>query len=354
MSDRLLYSEHDYPVFQNRVYHTYEEARNCPVGSIRIVEDGETGLVHNADFTPDVMVYDEDYQNEQGNSPSFRAHLETVRGIVLDQLGNRELVEVGCGKAYFLEMLQQFGAEIHGFDPTYQGSNPAVQKHYFASGVGLSGRGIILRHVLEHVENPFSFLVKIAEANGGTGLIYIEVPCFEWICRARAWFDIFYEHVNYFRMSDFQRMFGSIAESGRLFGDQYLYVVADLSTLRRPRIDRSNRVDFPADFTREISDLGVSESDREQPTVVWGGASKGVVFSLLRERSGRPVDHVIDINAEKQGAYLPKTGVRVQSPDEVLVGLPQRAPIYVMNPNYLPEIRKMTGDRFTYLGVGRD
>ena len=28
------------------------------------------------------------------------------------------------------------------------------------------------------------------------------------------------------------------------------------------------------------------------PTVVWGGASKGVIFSLLRERAGKPVEFV--------------------------------------------------------------
>jgi len=354
MGDRLLYSADDYPVFQNRMYRSYQEARACPVGSIRIVEDGRTGLVRNAAFDPEVMVYDEAYQNEQGNSPSFRAHLETVRGIVLRTLGDRELVELGCGKGYFLEMLQQAAADIRGFDPTYQGSNAAVERHCFAPGVGLRGQGIILRHVLEHVQEPVSFLQNIAEANGGKGLIYIEVPCLEWICEARAWFDIFYEHVNYFRMSDFRRMFGRIVESGRLFGDQYIYVVADLSTLRLPLIDQDDRVAFPDDLTRAISDLGETEGDRRHPIVLWGGASKGVIFCLLRERAGRPVDHVIDINPQKQGAYLPKTGLRVQSPEDVLPRLPAGAPIYVMNPNYLAEIRDMTAGRYTYLGVGND
>jgi len=39
-------------------------------------------------------------------------------------------------------------------------------------------------------------------------LIYIEVPCFDWICLHRSWFDVFYQHFN-FRLADFDRVFGS-------------------------------------------------------------------------------------------------------------------------------------------------
>src|SRR3546814_9608010 len=61
--------------------------------------------------------------------------------------------------------------------------------------------------------------------------IYIEVPCFDWIVEHSAWFDVFYEHVNYFRLADLRAMFGTVHEAGHLFGGQYLYIVADLSTL---------------------------------------------------------------------------------------------------------------------------
>ena len=91
----------------------------------------------------------------------------------------------------------------------------------------------LLRHVLEHIQDPVSFLAEIANANQG-GQIYIEVPCFDWILEHKAWFDLFYEHVNYFRLDDLRRMFGTVHEAGHLFGGQYLYVVADLASLRDP------------------------------------------------------------------------------------------------------------------------
>ena len=111
----------------------------------------------------------------------------------------KSLLEVGCGKGLFLERLLAAGFDVTGLDPTYEGSNPRVIREFFTPEVGIRAEGIVLRHVLEHVQDPVAFLAGLREANGGRGTIYIEVPCLDWIASHHAWFDIFYEHVNYFR-----------------------------------------------------------------------------------------------------------------------------------------------------------
>jgi len=45
-------------------------------------------------------------------------------------------------------------------------------------GVGEEGDGLILRHVLEHIQNPIKFLQELSLANKEKGRVYIEVPCF--------------------------------------------------------------------------------------------------------------------------------------------------------------------------------
>jgi hypothetical protein len=348
---RLLYSQDDFPIFQNRMYNSADEAQNCPRGNIRIVEDLKTGLVYNDAFDSALVDYDAAYQNEQANSAPFRQHLNWAVELISENMGLDDLVEVGCGKGTFLEMLSDRGASITGFDPTYEGENPLIQRHYFGPGLGISAKGLVLRHVLEHIPDPYSFLCQLRDANGGGGLIYIEVPCFDWICDARSWFDIFYEHVNYFRLPDFRKMFGNVAAMGRCFGGQYLYIIGDLSSLREPEYDPKDPVMFPDDFTASLPDdaEGSSTSD-----IVWGGASKGVIYALLRERAGAPVEAVVDINPNKQGRFLAGTGLRVSAPDDVLPNLPRSARILVMNPNYSEEIRKISNDKFTYVEVGND
>jgi len=346
----VLYRQSGLPIFQNRMYDSEAEARACPKGDMCLVEDLRSGLIYNAAFQPDVMVYDAHYQNEQGRSPLFKAHLESVADIITRHMGETGLVEVGCGKGMFLEMLLDRGVDVTGFDPTYEGTNPRVVREYLAPGANIRAQGLIMRHVLEHVPNPYKFLGELREANQGGGLIYIEVPCFDWIREHKAWFDIFYEHVNYFRISDFNRMFGTVLESGRIFGGQYLFVVADLASLREPAISERDRASLPDDFMS-----GVEEplSGGRVQAAIWGGASKGVIFALLKERCGSPVATVIDINPAKQGKYLPATGLLVQSPEQAMAHLPPGSTIYVMNSNYLEEIKAMSRNAYSYVVVDR-
>lgn len=351
ISLRVLYRQRDLPIFQNRMYETSEAGRACPKGDMLLVEDMQSGLVRNAAFDPSRMDYDSAYQNEQGTSEKFQQHLYKVVQLIETKMGKAGLVEVGCGKGTFLELLLSHGADVVGYDPTYEGNNKKVTREYFSEELGIRGQGLILRHVLEHIANPVDFLFRLAAANGGSGLIYIEVPCFDWICDHRAWFDIFYEHVNYFRLSDFYRIFGRVFHADRGFGGQYLRVIGDLSTLRRPVRDADDPVSFPADFNQRLE---TEANTKIGPCIVWGGASKGVIFSLLRERAGFPVDRVIDINPAKQGRFLPATGLKVFGPEMGLAGLPPGSLIYVMNPNYLAEIQAMVGPDFICKGMSHD
>jgi hypothetical protein len=350
-----LYRQSQFPVLQNRVYNNSDEARNCVSGDIDIVQNLKTGLIYNAAFNSELMIYDVNYNNEQGVSGVFKEHLNWVAHVVELYLGKKNLIEVGCGKGFFLELLLQSGFDITGFDSTYDGVNPKIIKRYFEPGIIKSpADGLILRHVLEHIPEPIDFLYRLKESNGDTGLIYIEVPCFDWIVKNRTWFDIFYEHVNYFRLDDFKRMFGRVVECGHCFGGQYLYVVADLSTLREPKFSEMDGLKFPVDFLKGLNNFPVNQQsllNEKSAVAVWGGASKGVIYSLLRERMGIPVDIIIDVNPAKQGKFLPATGLRVYSPDEALKILEPNTAVYVMNSNYLYEIKELSNNRFNYIGV---
>jgi hypothetical protein len=355
---RELYEARQLPVFQNRMFHSEQEARDCAKGDVVLVQDLETGLIFNQAFKPELMQYDADYQNEQAESTVFQRHLEQMSALVVNHFRGDSLIEVGCGKGRFLELLQGIGFEIRGADPTYEGSNPAVIKEYYTPDLGLRADGIILRHVLEHVKDPVSFLSNIRDANGGSGKIYIEVPCFDWICRHRSWVDIFYEHVNYFRLADFYRMFDVVHEAGHTFGGQYLYAVADLATIKPPAFDAADQVDFPAEFLGPVNEyvkrVKEQSADHGLPAAIWGGASKGVIFALFMQRAGAKIDLVIDINPAKQGKYLAATGLRVQSPEEAIGRLTAGADLFVMNSNYLKEIQDRTEHQFNYLLVEHD
>jgi len=341
---KSLYHVEGLPLLQNKLFPTKAAARRCACGDIDLVQDERTGLVFNAAFRPELVDYDATYDNEQSLSPRFQEHLAYVITILEQEVGREEIVEVGCGKGYFLEQLACAGFDVLGIDPTYEGQNPRVIKQYFRADLGVRGKALVLRHVLEHIANPYAFLKLLRDANGGGGLIYIEVPCLEWIQARNAWFDVFYEHVNYFRIADFMHLFGDVRRAEKTFGGQYLSIVADLGSLRAPAGEPDDQVRFPETFAASI------EERPRIPYAIWGGGSKGVIFSLLMSRSGYIPNAVIDINPRKQGRYLPITGLKITSPN-VLAELPHDTTVYVMNGNYLPEIKRQMQDRFACLAI---
>ena len=45
-----LYEQSAFPIWQNRMYDSAQEARACPKGDIRLVQDDASGLVYDAAF----------------------------------------------------------------------------------------------------------------------------------------------------------------------------------------------------------------------------------------------------------------------------------------------------------------
>jgi SAM-dependent methyltransferase len=356
MTDNIIYRMDGLPVQQNRYYATATEAVACPVGNLMLLQDPLTGIVHNAAFRPELMIYDKNYQNEQGYSKVFEQHLYQVMAIVRGHFIGKSILEIGCGKGRFLKLMRDQGFSVVGIDPAYEGDDPCVVKEPFLASLDMTGDAIILRHVLEHIQDPMPFLTSIAEANGGRGLIYIEVPCFDWIRDHRAWFDLYYEHVNYFRLSDFFRIFDRILDAGSFFGGQYLYVVADLGSLRMNPKEDVHRFHLSADFFDGIDRaIAATKNQRGSKRIIWGGGSKGVIFALhLLRRAEEIPNFVIDINPFKQGRYLPVTGLQVLSPEDGLSAMARHDVVFVMNSNYFDEITATAGGEFTYYKVDQN
>ena len=343
------------PAYQNKMFDSAAAARLCPRGDVVLVQDTASGLVHNGAFDPDKLQYDDSYQNEQGHSLIFKDHVAQVLGIVGRRFHGKSLLEIGCGKGAFVELLRAAGHDARGVDPAYEGDSPHIIRRHFEPGLGVRGDAIVMRHVLEHIADPFRFLESVAVANGGTGQIYIEVPCFEWILEHKAWFDVFYEHVNYFRLADFARMFGRVLESGHLFGGQYIYAVAELASLRAPgaaTLGEPPGLRMPADFFASL-DRCARAARPGARRGVWGAGAKGVMFTHHMATRDCTPEVAIDINPAKQGRFLAGSGLPVMDAARALAALGDAPDIFVMNSNYLSEIQTMGGTGPNYIAVDR-
>jgi hypothetical protein len=337
----LIFPKIKVPVLQNRVFETQQSAVDSDYGFIELAKNKESGIFENVLFDSKKLIYDSNYDNEQSNSIVFQNHLKEVSSILFPYMGNRKIVEVGCGKGYFLELLVAHGIDAYGCDPTYTGKSERVVREFFSEKLGLTGDLIILRHVLEHIQNPVDFLYRIAAANGNKGLIYIEVPDFNWIIKNQAFFDVFYEHVNYFRPKDFQNTFSNILDQGLLFGDQYQYVIADLSSIQLPpyKIEQSSNDDI-IEF-ESLNTLVKKLKSTSSPIYIWGAASKGVILAMHLIKAGIPIQNLIDINPNKQSKFTALTGIQIISPEQ-FCSIGAGSTLIIVNPNYEAEIKGVT------------
>jgi hypothetical protein len=285
------------------------------------------------------MVYDASYQNEQSCSRSFGAHLGKVAEIAVASAGpGGSVIEIGCGKGAFVELLRDRGIEkISAFDPSYEGDDPAITADYFGPGsISSHADLVVLRHTLEHIHRPLDFLHMIARANGSRGRIMIEVPQFDWIVQNNAFWDLYNEHCNYFTRATLCAIFAK-CEWYDLFGHQYQAVVADFSDLlRRPNIAAPVLFDGFPDVRWHYASL----LEGKENIFVWGASSKGVIFCNHMDRAGGRIRGLVDINSVKQGRHIAVTAHAIFAPSHLWGLKREKLTIVVANPNYMREIEE--------------
>lgn len=341
----LFYEVKDIPIFQNKVYQTREAALRAKTANMSLLLCSSCSFIFNSEFDSGIMTYDADYQNEQAHSPYFQKYLDEIVDLLINAgFKNKKIVEIGCGKGYFLERLLERGFQVTGFDPAYEWDNPHIIKDYFSEKYShLNADLIILRHTLEHVQNPLNFLHSIAAAVQYRGMIFIEVPSVEWIFDKMAFWDFFYEHCNYFTVENLGSIFQH-ATQGMLFNNQYMYLLANLSHLRQRAkpVSSMTFVESPKKQLLKKLDLYKDFVRRHLGILVWGAAAKGATFVNLVDPCREYISGVIDINPQKQAKYIAKTGHRIFSPESL--SNVNKKDVLVMNENYIEEILSIIPD----------
>lgn len=336
---RVIYEQKNVPLIQNMVYPTAAAARAAKTIDVTLAQSLDNGFVFSANFDDSIIDYDQHYQNEQSNSNFFKEHLRGVIGILKqNNLLGKKIVEIGCGKAYFMNMLLDTGEDVIGFDPTYEGDSPKVVKDFFSdkySDVG--AESIVLRHTLEHIPNPFHFIQTVAKANNNKGFIYIEVPTFEWIVEHNASEDVFYEHCNYFTLETLQQFFTE-SVGGHFFNGQYIYVIADLGKVKK-EVEKRPVKTYTIRFNDKIEEYKKLVSGGGN-IAIWGAGAKGSTFLNLIDKEAKHVKCVIDINPKKQGQFIGGTGHPVIKPEDIRKH--NIDTVIVMNINYIDEIKAVT------------
>lgn len=353
---------------------TREEALSFPTGDIALGFCADCGFVYNTAFRSELLEYSDRYDPTQAFSPTFNQWHEELAARLVERYGlhDKRLIEIGCGKGEFLNLLCELGGnEGLGFDPAYvperdlrQGRTRAkfISDFYDERYAGERGDFVCCKMTLEHIQPAAEFMGTVRRAVGDDPrtVVFFQVPDVERILEETAFWDVYYEHCSYYSMGSLGRLFRrtgfEVLDLAREYENQYLMIEArPASGLHRTPLPQENDLKrlrcLVRDFTRRLEAQtshwrGLLERHGRdgKKVVIWGSGSKGVSFLTTLGDLGRAagpskgsIEYVVDINPHRQGHFMARTGQEIVGPEFLEEYRPDT--VIVMNPVYTREIR---------------
>lgn len=355
------------PVLANVLWDSREEALAARRGDVNLVFCSACGHVFNQAFDPALMEYDVQYENSLHFSPRFQEYANWLARYLINHhdLRGKTIVEIGSGKGEFLRLICDLGGNVGtGFDPSYE---PTLEERHNAISfvrepfserhVEYPADLILSRHVLEHLDQPTTFVQTLRRAvkDNKRTIVYTEVPNLGYILRDTAIWDVIYEHYSYFGASSLAALFTrsgfNILNMQEAYEGQFLFLEAIARDASRPapNIPYNQSVEALQAQVARFGERSREKIDRWRDTlaqmaadgkrvVVWGAGSKGISF-LNYTQAGNAVQYIIDINPRKRNKFVTGAGQQIVPPEFLKDYQPDV--VILMNAIYRAEVQGM-------------
>ncbi len=339
------------PVMQNVSYATRDEALASPCAPFDLAGCTKCGFLFNSRFDPKLFAYDAEYDNHV-ESQAFARYYESLATMLIERFalkGGGAVYDVGCGQGTFLKVLCKMAPKVRGIGidpsckPFQSGNVTLIQDMFSRELVGVDAKLVLLRHVLEHLQRPIEFMTQLRGV-APTAPVFVEVPETGWIFATGAFWDFCYEHCNYFVPATLRYALNTagltVHEQASSFEGQYQWAICSAGNDRTPP---APSLEAAAKYAKRESTYfekarsALSEAADQGACAIWGMATKGVVFATML--SDVSIEGGVDSNARKQGRFAPGSGLAIHAPSW-LAQFGGKATAFVMNPNYLDEMRR--------------
>ena len=340
------------PVHSARLFHEAQAAQECASGILDVLVCELCGHGWNQAFDEQRLDYGESYEETQAFSNAFRGFQAKLARDLVDtlRLKGETVLEIGCGKGDFLNRLAEEGvASAVGIDPSYDTARHTPRKAISVTPslfphpdvTQLSPKAVVCLMTLEHIAHPRHF-INTVKATYADASLAVMVPAFERIIEVRAFWDIYYEHCQYFSAASLSTLFHTagyqVDECTPQFDGQYWLIVGSPSTssaaITQAPPNGKGRT-LGAELTERLIQLEGQLLGRN--FLLWGAASKAVaLLSALPSLQSHCT--LVDINPNKHNSYLPGTPLVIHAPEDLANR--EYDAIVIANPVYQQEIRR--------------
>jgi 2-polyprenyl-3-methyl-5-hydroxy-6-metoxy-1,4-benzoquinol methylase len=254
-----------------------------------------------------------------------------------------KLLEIGSGRGDFLHLLERNGFEVSGCEPgnayfISRSKYPHIEfKHniFEANDYNTGSYDVVvLQNCLEHIPNPKEVIRGVWDILKENGILFVQVPDFEFSLSNNIYSDVYFEHVLYFNWNNLKMFLNNnnfqILHHENLNERRDQISIAKKTSgsisykeISNERIngyknkanlfikgfnEHCNKID---NFIKELNQAG-------RKIIVYGAGITLLANFSLTEKGMlflKRIDFLVDGDKNKQGCYLPLIRVPVNSPE---------------------------------------
>ena len=286
-------------------------------------------------------------------SPEMRGFREKqfAQWIARHGLAGRRMIEIGCGRGEYLELLAASGVEAHGIEHATaavedgRGRGLRVSQGYLERPdqdiEGGPFDAFMINNFLEHMPDPRTVLEAIARnlRPGAPGLV--EVPNFDMMLREQQFTEFISDHLFYFTERSLRTLLESngfdVVDCEPVWHD---YILAATVRSREPLdLGMMTRAQarLQADFDRFL------DGTQREEVAIWGAGHQALATINLLSL-GERVRYVVDSAPFKQGRHTPGSHLPIVAPERI--GEDRVGTVIVMAAAYSDEVARIVRERF--------
>jgi len=266
-------------------------------------------------------------------------------------LKNKKIVEIGCGRGEYLDLMQQFGVDTYGLEHSAESVKQCVKNGLKVSKGFIQSSNdkldyapfdaFFILNFIEHLPDPNSTLRGIYDNLADDAVGLVEVPNFDMILRNKLFSEFIGDHLFYFTK---ETLSSTLWQNGFEIIDcnevWHEYIISAI-VKKRGKIDITHFYKYQAQLKNEI-DKYISRF-KDKKVAIWGAGHQALAVISLINLTGK-IKYVVDSAAFKQNKYTPATHIPIVSPDK-LDSDPVDA-VIVMAASYSDEVARIIRQKF--------
>ena len=259
---------------------------------------------------------------------------------------DKKILEVGCGKGEYLEILSDVGVDAYGIEYSRESVEYCIDKNLKVTQGFLGNNnsdisdnkfdGFMCLSFMEHWPEPNKVLNRLSMSLNEGAMGLIEVPNFDMILEDGLYSEFISDHLLYFTKETF--VFTLQLNGFEVLSCESVWHNYILSAVVRKRVKAD--LDFFEGFRSQVKhDLDLFlEKFPEKSVAIWGAGHQALATISLTSID-KNIRYIVDSAVFKQGKYSPASHIKIVS-EEALKKDPVDG-LIIMAGSYSEEIIKI-------------